>query len=256
MIKIASWNVNSLPVRLEQVLAWCDENDIDICALQETKVIDANFPQLALKKQNYHAVFSGQKMFNGVAIISRLPATAVMTDMPMFCDPARRIIAATIGGVRVINIYVPNGAAIDSDKYSYKLAWLSAVTSFIQDQLSHFNQLVVLGDFNIAPEDRDVYNPVVWQNKILVSPLERQAFKSLLCQGLHDSFRLFYQAEKSFSWWDYRALGFRLNHGLRIDHILLSDALSQQCHSSQIDTKPRKSVRPSDHAPVWVELKI
>lgn len=254
MPKVASWNVNSLKIRLDQVLAWLDETGVDLLALQETKLTDENFPHTVFTEKQYHVVYSGQKTYNGVAIISRIPGTDIVTDIQGYDDPQRRILAVTYGDMRLINLYVPNGASVGSDKYDYKLRWLDKVTAYIEQQSREFPRLAVLGDFNIAPEDRDVHDPALWEGCVLVSPAEREAFQGLLSLGFRDSFRLFPQEEKAYSWWDYRAAGFRRNMGLRIDHILLSDELSRCCVSSQIDKSPRKSERPSDHAPVWVEL--
>jgi len=254
VIKLASWNVNSLKVRLEQVLDWLESSKVDILALQEIKMTDDQFPIEAFTTKGFHVVFSGQKTYNGVAIISRQPIQDVVTDVPNLDDPQRRILAVTIDDIRLINLYVPNGAEVGSDKYNYKLSWLPHVTSFIQQQLTQYPRIAVVGDFNIAPEDRDVHDPKEWEGSVLVSSLERQAFTTLLALGLHDSFRNFKQDEQLFSWWDYRAAGFRRNRGLRIDHILLSDALNKNCLVSAIDKEPRKAERPSDHAPVWVEL--
>lgn len=254
MLKLASWNVNSLNVRLEAVLAWLDTSDTDVLALQETKVPDEKFPLEAFLERGYHVSFSGQKTYNGVAVISRAPIEAVLTDVPGFEDPQRRFLACTVAGVRLINLYVPNGAAVGTDKYDYKLNWLEHVTAFIQEELVRYSNLVVVGDFNIAPDDRDVHNPARWEGSVLVSPPERAAYQKLLEQGLFDSFRLFEQPNNVFSWWDYRAAGFRQNHGLRIDLLLLSEALKATCIESQIDAEPRASERPSDHAPVWITL--
>lgn len=255
MLKLASWNVNSLKVRLEQVLGWMAESGTDILALQETKLIDENFPASAFIEQGYHIVFAGQKTYNGVAVISKEPITEVVTDIPDLDDPQRRILAVTVAGIRLINLYVPNGSAVTSDKYQYKLHWLQQVTRFIELQLSLYPRVAVVGDFNIAPDDRDVHDPAEWEGNILVSPLEREAFTGLLTLGLHDSFRNFEQEEQLFSWWDYRAAGFRRNRGLRIDHVLLNQELNLLCRQSIIDKEPRKAERPSDHAPVWVELE-
>lgn len=254
MLKLASWNVNSLKIRLEHILTWLDTSAVDILALQETKLLDENFPQNVFSELGYHVVFAGQKSYNGMAIISRHPITDVLTDIPDLDDPQRRILVATIAGIRLINLYVPNGSEMASDKYLYKLDWLKKITVFIQQQMLLYPKLAVVGDFNIAPEDRDVHDPLEWQNCVLVSPLERQAFVDLLALGLTDSFRQFPQEEQCFTWWDYRAGGFRRNRGLRIDHILLSKELSSICKASKIDKAPRKWERPSDHAPVWVEL--
>lgn len=254
MFKLASWNVNSLKVRLDQVLAWLESSQVDVLAMQETKSIDENFPAAAFIDRGYHVVFAGQKTYNGVAIVSRHPMTEVITDIPGLDDPQRRILAVTVAGIRLIDLYVPNGAELISDKYQYKLNWLEKVTTFIQQQLTLFPKMAVVGDFNIAPEDRDVHDPAQWVGSVLVSPAERQAFASLLGLGLHDSFRNFEQEEQIFSWWDYRAAGFRRNRGLRIDHVLLSNELNILCQQSKIDKVPRTAERPSDHAPVWVEL--
>ena len=255
MLKLASWNVNSLKVRLEQVLAWLDTTQVDMLALQETKLMDEHFPIQVFQERGFHVVFSGQKTYNGVAIISKHPIHDVVTDIPDLIDPQRRILAATVAGIRLINLYIPNGAAVDTDKYAYKLMWLEKVTAFIKQQLSCYPKLSVVGDFNIAPEDRDVHAPEEWVGCVLVSPQERQAFASLIALGLKDSFRNFEQNDQLYSWWDYRAAAFRRNRGLRIDHILLSESLSANCIESCIDVEPRRSERPSDHAPVWVTLK-
>lgn len=256
MFKLASWNVNSLKVRLEQVLEWLETSQVDVLAMQETKLIDDNFPVTAFTDKGYHVVYAGQKTYNGVAVVSRHPISEVVTDIPGLDDPQRRILAVTTAGIRLINLYVPNGADLTSDKYLYKLNWLQKVSEFIKLQLSQFPKVAVVGDFNIAPEDRDVHDPIEWQGCVLVSPAERQAFSELLRFGLHDSFRNFEQEEKLFSWWDYRAAGFRRNRGLRIDHVLLNSELNTLCRQSKIDKEPRKVERPSDHAPVWVELDL
>lgn len=256
MFKLASWNVNSLKVRLEQVLQWLESSQVDVLAMQETKLTDENFPAASFTDKGYHVIFSGQKTYNGVAIVSRHPMTDIQTDIPELEDPQRRILAVTVKGIRLINLYVPNGGELTSDKYLYKLDWLKKVTRFIQHQLSIYPKVAVVGDFNIAPEDRDVHDPVEWEGCVLVSPAERQAFMKILELGLHDSFRNFIQEEKTFSWWDYRAAAFRRNRGLRIDHVLLSHELNSLCRQSKIDKEPRKAERPSDHAPVWVELEL
>lgn len=256
MFKLASWNVNSLKVRLDQVFAWLDNTQTDVLALQETKLTDENFPCQPFIDNGFHIIYSGQKTYNGVAVISRHPLTDMITDIPDLVDPQRRILAVTVAGIRLLNLYVPNGATVDSDKYHYKLAWLEKVQLFIQQQLTLHPKLAVVGDFNIAPEDRDVHDPKEWQGCVLVSAREREALAKLMQLGLFDSFRLFQQEENLFSWWDYRAAGFRRNRGLRIDHILLSKELADSCRSSVIDIQPRKDERPSDHAPVFVELDI
>lgn len=256
MFKIASWNVNSLSVRLEQVVDWYQSSATDVLALQETKVVDEKFPQDAFTSQGLHVSFAGQKTYNGVALISRQPISDVITDIPGLDDPQRRILAATVAGIRIINLYVPNGAAVDTDKYAYKLAWLQQVNAFIRDQLTQYPRLVVLGDFNIAPMDADVHDPALWAGSVLVSAKERAALQHMLSLGLDDSFRLFTQPEQAFSWWDYRGGAFRRNHGLRIDLILLSHALAKQCLRSEIDIQPRQHERPSDHTPVWVGCEL
>jgi exodeoxyribonuclease-3 len=257
MIKLASWNVNSLKVRLPQVLDWIESAEIDILGLQEIKCTDADFPLDAFQARGLHVVFSGQKTYNGVAIVSRQPIDelSVTTDTPTLIDPQRRLLATTIGDIRFINLYVPNGASLDSDKYAYKLNWLTHVIEWIKTEQSKYPHLAVVGDFNIAPADEDVHDKDIWQDTVLVSKPERAAFNALLDLGFRDSFRQFEQLPQQFSWWDYRAAGFRRNHGLRIDHILLSQSLSERCQMSAIDKTPRSTERPSDHAPVWVTLE-
>ncbi len=253
-MKLATWNVNSLKVRLPQVLDWLAANPIDVLCLQETKQQDADFPQQELAAAGYHSVFSGQKTYNGVAILSREPAGEVQVGIPGYADEQKRVIAASFGEVRVVCVYIPNGQSPDSDKYQYKLGWLAALHDWLKQELLRYPKLLLLGDYNIAPEDRDVHDPAAWVGSVLVSPPERAAFQSLLALGLQDSFRLFEQPEKSFSWWDYRMMAFRRNSGMRIDHILLSDPLAAQCKRCVIDKTPRKLERPSDHTPVVVEL--
>ena len=225
-------------------------------ALQETKLTDPDFPTLDIANLGYQAVFAGQKTYNGVAILSRLPASELVTDLPGMNDPQRRVLGATVDGVRVINLYVPNGQAVGSDKYAYKLAWLEALTGWLRDELARHSQLIVLGDFNIAPEDRDVHDPAAWTGQVLCSAAERAAFQRLLALGLTDAFRLFPQEERSFSWWDYRAAAFRRNLGLRIDHLLVSPELAAVCTACQVDKGPRRLERPSDHAPVIAEFNL
>ena len=253
-MKIASWNVNSLRVRLPQVLEWLADSSVDILALQETKTQDPDFPIQEIEDAGYKVVFSGQKTYNGVAIIAKTTPQDIVTDVKGLDDPQRRILAATIKGVRVINLYVVNGSEVGSEKFAYKLDWLKKVTAYIKQQLKQHDKLIVLGDFNIAPDDRDVYDPDAWQGKILCSDEERAAYQKMLALGLSDTFRLFDQEEGLFSWWDYRGGGFRRNHGLRIDLVLASDALSKQCKSSIIDQVPRTWERPSDHTPVVAEF--
>ncbi len=253
-MKIATWNVNSLKVRLPHVLDWLEANPIDVLCLQETKQQDKDFPHAALQEAGYHSIFIGQKTYNGVAILSREQGIDVQIGIPDFDDEQRRVIAATYGDTRVIDVYIPNGSEVDSDKYHYKLKWLTALHDWVQQELKRYPKLVLLGDYNIAPEDRDVHDPQAWEGKILVSEPERDKFQELIQLGLQDSFRLFEQAEKSFSWWDYRMMGFRRNLGMRIDHILISEPLVAECKSCAIDKAPRKLERPSDHTPVVVEL--
>lgn len=253
-MRLSAWNVNSLKIRLPQVLDWLSTNQPDVLCLQETKIEDEKFPLAEIQAAGYHAIFSGQKTYNGVAILSKLQGKETVSAIPAFDDMQKRVLAATIGNVRVFCVYAPNGQSVDSDKYHYKLEWLAAFNNWLKDELARYPQLAVLGDLNIAPEDRDVYDPQAWEGNVLVSPQERQAFCELLKLGLKDSFRLFEQPEKSFSWWDYRLNAFRRNLGLRIDHILLSSALAPCCKSSTIDTKPRQAERPSDHAPVLAEI--
>jgi exodeoxyribonuclease-3 len=253
-MKLATWNVNSLKVRLPQVLDWLAANPIDVLCLQETKQQDADFPDTELAAAGYHSVFIGQKTYNGVAILSRVPATDVQTGIPDYVDEQKRVIAATFGDMRVICVYIPNGQSIDSDKYQYKLGWLAALHGWLKEERVRYPKLVLLGDYNIAPEDRDVHDPAAWVGNVLVSEPERDAFKALLALGLTDSYRLFEQADKTFSWWDYRMMGFRRNLGMRIDHILISSPLVAQCKSCVIDKAPRKLERPSDHTPVVIEL--
>ena len=255
-MKIATWNVNSLRVRLPHVLQWLEAAQPDVLAIQETKTVDEQFPLAELEAAGYNAVFAGQKTYHGVAILSKSLATDVVTAIPDLDDPQRRILAATIDGVRVVNLYVVNGAEVGSDKYAYKLDWLAKVTAWLQQQAALYPQLVVLGDFNIAPEDRDVHDPVAWGDGILCSPAERVALQAIQALGLSDTFRQFTQPDKSFSWWDYRGGGFRRNHGLRIDLILASKPLADACQSCVIDREPRTWEKPSDHTPVVAEFSV
>ena len=250
-MKIATWNVNSLKVRLPHVLDWLAASDADVLCLQETKLTDENFPADDIKAAGYHVVYSGQKTYNGVAIISKQEASDVITDVPGLDDPQRRILGATIDGIRILNLYVVNGQEVGSEKFAYKLEWLSKVSDYIEEQMKQHQLFVTLGDFNIAPDDRDVHDPQAWKERILCSTPERNALQKLLDLGLEDTFRLFEQEEKSFSWWDYRAAAFRRNMGLRIDLILASRALSKKCSSCRIDKEPRRLERPSDHTPVY-----
>jgi exodeoxyribonuclease-3 len=256
MLKIASWNVNSLGVRLPQVLAWSASARPDVLALQETKLTDDRFPADELRAAGYHSLFSGQKTYNGVAILSRQAATGAITDIPGLDDHQRRILAATVGDVRIVNLYVVNGSEVGSEKFDYKLQWLQRVTDWLAGELRQHRNLVVLGDFNIAPDDRDVYDPAEWREKILCSTPERQALGRILELGLRDTFRLFEQAPGVYSWWDYRMNMFRRKLGLRIDLLLASDAMAQRCTASYVDLEPRRQERPSDHAPVIAEFSM
>jgi exodeoxyribonuclease-3 len=255
-MQIATWNVNSLRVRLPQLTDWLASNPVDVLALQETKVADEGFPFAEIAALGYHVIANGQKTYNGVAILSRLSIEDVVRDMPGYIDDQRRVLTATIGGVRVVNVYVPNGQAVDSPKYHYKLAWLEALRVFVRDELTRHPHLVVLGDYNIAPEDRDVHDPAVWAGQVLCSEPERAGLRALAELGLADVFRRFEQPERCFSWWDYRMLGFRRNHGLRIDMLLASAGLNEMCDACHIDRTPRKLERPSDHAPVVGSFRL
>lgn len=254
-MRIASWNVNSLKVRLPQVLDWLAKHQPDALCLQEIKLEDANFPLAAIQDAGYFAVYSGQKTYNGVAILSRVPARNSVCGIDGFEDPQRRVISADVDGVRLVCAYVPNGQSPDSDKYRYKLSWLAAFSNWLEQESARHPRLAVLGDYNIAPEDRDVHDPAAWAGQVLCTPEERQRFSELLGIGLIDAFRLFEQAPKSWTWWDYRNLAFRRNQGLRIDHILVSEPLRGRVQACDIDKEPRKNERPSDHAPVFVELR-
>jgi exodeoxyribonuclease-3 len=255
-MKIATWNVNSMKVRLPHVLEWLDANGPDVLVLQEIKQVTEAFPAEALRDAGYESLASGQKTYNGVAIICKTAATDAVFDLPGFDDPQRRVLAASVDGVRIIDLYVPNGQAVGSEKYDYKLGWLAALRDFLQDQLAQHDRLVVLGDFNIAPADDDVYDAEKWGEAILCSPLERLALRALIDLGLSDVFRKFEQPAQTFSWWDYRAAGFRRNAGLRIDLILASAAMTAACTSSYVDREPRAWERPSDHAPVIAEFAL
>jgi len=256
MLKIASWNVNSLNVRLPHVLAWCDVARPDVLALQETKLPDERFPEQDLLEAGYHSLFSGQKTYNGVAILSRRVAVDPVTDVPGLEDPQRRILAATVGDVRIINLYVVNGSEVGSEKFEYKQHWLERVTAWLATELEQHKNVIVLGDFNIAPDDRDVYDPEGWHEKILCSTPERQALEGILSLGLKDTFRLFEQEERTWSWWDYRMNMFRRKLGLRIDLVLASKAMAERCVTSYVDIEPRRQERPSDHAPAVAEFAI
>lgn len=253
-MKIASWNVNSLRVRLEHVLSWVSRARPDVLALQETKMKDENFPIEAFDEAGYRVVFSGQPTYNGVAIASRMPAAEISTRLKDFDDEQRRVLGATFDDVRILNLYVPNGQSVDSEKYQYKLAWLTALTAQLKEELHRYERYVILGDFNVAPEDRDVHDPEEWRGKVLCSGPERNALDNILTLGFADTFRLFEEDAGHYTWWDYRAAGFRRNRGLRIDLILASNAMRERCSAAAIDIEPRRWERPSDHTPVIAEF--
>lgn len=253
-MRIAAWNVNSLKVRLPQLIDWLADKQPDALCLQETKVEDHNFPQSEIEAAGYHVAYAGQKTYNGVALLAREQPKDVVCGNPLFADAQKRLLTATVGDVRVLCAYFPNGQSVGSDAYAYKLDWIAALKRWIAEQLAIYPRLALAGDFNIAPDDRDVHDPAAWAGQILCSDAERDAFEGLRELGLKDSFRLFAQPEKSFSWWDYRMLGFQKNRGLRIDHILLSTPLAERCAASQIDRAMRKRERPSDHAPVYADI--
>ena len=255
-MRLATWNVNSLRVRLAQLKDWLAANPVDVIALQETKLPDPDFPRAEIDALGLHAVYSGQRTYNGVALLAKTGPAEVVAGIPGFEDEQRRVIAATVAGVRIVDVYVPNGQAVGSEKYGYKLRWLAALRDYLAAELVRHPRLVVLGDFNIAPEDRDVHDPKAWEGSVHVSEPERAALRSLLAVGLDDCFRRFEQPEKSYSWWDYRMMAFRRNAGLRIDLILASAALAQACAECRIDKAPRRLERPSDHAPVVARFDI
>ncbi|CAG0945821.1 MAG: Exodeoxyribonuclease III [Rhodocyclaceae bacterium] len=255
-MKLATWNVNSLKVRLPQLLDWLAAQHPDVVCLQETKLEDKAFPRLEFESAGYRAAFAGQKTYNGVAILSRLqPPADVSAGIPGFADAQQRLIAATIDGMRIVCAYFPNGQSVGSDKYAYKLKWVGALTAWLESELARHPRLALLGDYNIAPEEPDVHDPQAWEGQVLFSEPERTAFRRLLDLGLKDAFRLFDQPEKTYTWWDYRMMAFRRNRGLRIDHILLSQDLARDCTACRVDKEARRAERPSDHAPVIAELK-
>jgi len=255
-MKLATWNVNSLKVRLPQVVDWTGKHRPDVLCLQETKLQNDQFPAVEIRAAGYEPLANGQKTYNGVCIVSLGPPSETITEIPGLEDPQKRVLAATIGGIRIINAYVPNGESVESDKYQYKLKWLAAFSGWLKAELAQHPRLAVLGDFNVAPEDRDVYDPKAWEGQVLFSAPERDALKSLLAVGFKDAFRLFEQPERSFTWWDYRMNAFRRKMGMRIDHILLSEELAKACAACTIDVEPRRNERPSDHAPVIAELNL
>lgn len=249
-MQVATWNVNSLAVRLPQVLDWLSQHQPEVVVLQETKLTDDKFPHAEFAQAGYAAQWFGQKTYNGVALLSKTPAVDVVRNIPGFADEQARVIAGTVGELRVIGAYFPNGQAPGTDKFEYKMQWMRSLRDWVRDELARHPKLVLMGDYNVAPEDRDVYDPIAWAGQIHCTPEEREQFRLLLALGLHDAFRLFEQPEKSWTWWDYRNLAFRKNQGLRIDHILVSEALKASVTSCTIDKAPRKNERPSDHAPV------
>jgi exodeoxyribonuclease-3 len=253
-VKVATWNVNSLRVRLPHVLKWLEHEQPDLLALQETKMRDDEFPADAFLEYGYSATFSGQSAYNGVAILSRQPPSGVRVEIDGYVDEQKRVLGITFGDLRLWSLYVPNGQSVDSDKYRYKLEWLAALRGLLAEEIARHPRLLLVGDFNIAPDDRDVHNPAAWRDKIMCSGPERAALQQLCDLGLRDTFRLFDQPEKVFSWWDYRAGAFRRNQGLRIDLVLASGALSQTCTACRIDKEPRGWERPSDHVPVVAEF--
>ncbi len=260
-MKLATWNVNSLAVRLPQLLDWLAANPVDVIALQETKLPDEKFPQAEIEAVGYQVQWFGQKTYNGVALLSKRPASDVVRNIPGFDDAQKRVIAGTLAladgtTLRVIGAYFPNGQAPGSEKFDYKMQWLRALREWLRDELAAHPRLVLMGDYNIAPDDRDVHDPVAWAGQILCTDEERAHFQALGGLGLHDAFRLFEQPPKCWSWWDYRMLAFRKNQGLRIDHILVSDALKADVSACVIDKLPRKNERPSDHAPVIATLAL
>jgi exodeoxyribonuclease-3 len=253
-MRLATWNVNSLTVRLPQVLDWLATNPVDVLALQELKMTDDKFPLKAIEQAGYHAQFFGQRTYNGVALLTRTPATDVVKNIPGFSDDMARVISANVDGVRVIGAYFPNGQEPGSDKFEYKLSWLKGLRLWLRGELAKHPKLVLMGDYNITFDDADVWDPVGLKDTIHCTEEERYELRALISMGLHDALRLFPQPDKSYSWWDYRDFAFRRNRGMRIDHILVSDALKPLVKSCLIDKTPRKNERPSDHAPVVVEL--
>lgn len=251
-MRITTWNVNSLNVRLPHLLEYLSEFKPDIVALQETKTPDEKFPVAEIEAAGYQAVYSGQKTYNGVATLCREAVTDVITDMPEFDDPQRRLLSATIKGVRVINVYIPNGQEVGSDKYAYKFRWLNSFKSYLQYELAQYNKLIVLGDYNITPNDFDVHDASRWQGKITCSEPERAMFAELLKLGLEDSVRQLHPDDPMFSWWDYRMNAFRRRWGIRIDHLLTSPSIT--AIAAGVATEYRSKERPSDHAPVWLDF--
>jgi exodeoxyribonuclease-3 len=255
-LTIATWNVNSLRVRLPHLEQWLAATPLDVLGLQETKLTDADFPGADVERLGLAGAWHGQKTYNGVALLAREPLVEVVRGIPGYGDAQARVIAATVQGVRLVDVYVPNGQAVGSDKYAYKLEWLARLADYLELELRRFPMLAVMGDYNIAPEDRDVHDPKAWEGQVHVSPGERAALAALESRGLVDVFRRFEQPEKSYSWWDYRAAAFRRNAGLRIDLVLASEALAARCTGCRIDTAPRRWERPSDHTPVLATFDL
>lgn len=253
-MKIATWNVNSLRVRLPHLLDWLAAHSPDAICLQETKCEDATFPSAELAGAGYCSVHNGQRTYNGVAILSKVEGAGVCRGIPEFADEQSRVISADVGDIRLVSVYVPNGQSVGSDKYAYKLRWFEALATWLEAEMARHPRIAVLGDFNVAPEDRDVHDPAAWAGQVLFSEPEKAALRKLVDLGFADSFRLFDQPERSYSWWDYRMMAFRRKMGLRIDHILLAPELAKRCTSCTIDIEPRKLERPSDHAPVMCEI--
>jgi exodeoxyribonuclease III len=254
-MKLATWNVNSVKVRLPQLLAWLGSAQPDVVCLQELKTEAAGFPLAALEGAGYACAVNGQKTYNGVAILARAALAEIALDTPGFADEQKRVLAATVQGMRVLCVYCPNGQAVGSEKFAYKLRWFAALRDYLRSELEKHRSLAVAGDFNVAPEDRDVHDPKAWEGQVHVSLQERAAWHALLDLGLKDSFRLFEQPAKTYTWWDYRMAAFRRNAGLRIDHILLSAELALRCTAASVDKAPRRLQRPSDHAPALIELR-
>ena len=257
-MKLATWNINSLNIRLPHVLDWLERNPVDVLALQETKVTDDKFPVAELEAAGYGARFIGQKTYNGVAIVTRLPLvpTDVVADIPGFEDDQKRVLSATVDGVRIVCVYVPNGQSVGTDKYAYKLRWMAALKEWLHAERAKHEKLVVAGDYNVAPEDRDIHDPRAWEGQVMCSVPERDAFRAIASIGLVDAFRLFEQPPKSFTWWDYRMLGFQKGRGLRIDHVLVSEPMKRACVACTIDRDERKKKQPSDHAPVIATFEL
>ena len=255
-MKLATWNVNSLNVRLPQVLDWLRSNPVDVLALQELKMTDDKFPIEAFTQAGYSAQCFGQKTYNGVALLTRTPAVNVVKNIPGFADEMARVLSANVDGIRVIGAYFPNGQEPGSEKFDYKLSWLKGLRDWVREELAKHPKLVLMGDYNITFDDADVWDPVGLKDTIHCTEEERYQLRALIALGLHDAYRLFQQPEKSYSWWDYRDFGFRRNHGLRIDHILVSEALKPLVTGCVIDKAPRRNERPSDHAPVVLELGL